>query len=75
MVVEDIFGIQSRGVSDTLMLDMNMTRKNATEFWSKTCNKLVNDTIGYLYFSVARCYDELNKEIEHNPYWMMLINP
>lgn len=77
MVVEDIFDIQSREIIDTLMQDMGMTRRQATEFWfrSKTCNKLMNDTIDYSYFSAARCYEELNKEIEHNPYWMLLINP
>lgn len=55
-----------------IMRERNISFEDASRLWynSKT-KKVTLDTKEYCFVSVARCYEELERELDGDPMWML----
>ena len=68
----EVFKLQTEIVVNQLVKNNSMTRELALRTWmgSKTWQMVQGANAPFSFISPARCYDELCKEMENNPFWM-----
>lgn len=57
---------------EIIMKEMNINRDEATKLWyNLKTKKELRDSPEYQFVSVARCFDELEMELNNDPHWLM----
>ena len=71
---DSILNYKNSRIIETIMESKHMTFADASKLWyNSRTKKETLDSVEFRFVSAARCYEELERELDGDPLWM--INP